>query len=124
MKYFTREHEWVEIVDGVGTVGISIYAADELGDITFIELPELGALYRQGDVASVVESVKAASDIYAPVSGTVKEVNEGLRERPEVMNESAEKEGWIFRLENINEDELSSLMDEAAYQTYVAEEKG
>ncbi len=124
MIYYTREHEWVSVEDGTATVGISTYAADELGDITYIELPALGTRFKQGDTVSVVESVKAASDIYAPVSGVVCEVNESLADAPETINESAEDRGWIFRLNGADESELATLMDEAAYRAFTEEIKG
>jgi len=118
-KYYTKEHEWVEVEGEVATVGISVHAAHELGDITFVELPATGKTVTQSEVLAGIESVKAASDIYAPLSGTVIEVNADLESAPEIVNQSAEEEGWICKLEPADLTELDSLMDEAAYQEYV-----
>lgn len=119
MKYYTTQHEWVEVKDGVGTVGISAHAAEELGDITFVELPEPGMTVKQGDVLLTVESVKAAADVYAPVGGCVEESNDALAEAPEKVNDAAETDGWLCRISGVDESELNSLMDEAAYQTFL-----
>ena len=118
MKKYSQDHEWVEVKDGVATVGISTYAADELGDVTFVELPDVGQTIAVGDSVGVVESVKAASDIYSPVSGTIKEVNGKLEEAPEVLNTDAEGAGWICQLEDINEADLESLMSEEEYEEF------
>ena len=120
MKHYTEEHEWVEVEDGVATMGISEYAARELGDITFVELPENGSEYGQGDVLSVVESVKAASDVFAPVSGRVIATNRMLADRPELVNESPEEDGWICKLGEVDETELENLMTEAEYRQMVS----
>lgn len=120
-RYFTREHEWVEIEGDVGTVGISDYAQSQLGDITFVELPAVGAQFAQGDAAAVVDSVKAASDIFVPVSGSVTETNEALEDEPELVNTDADVEGWLFRIKLADPSELSDLMDEKAYKAYIAE---
>ncbi len=117
--YFTKEHEWVRIDGSTATVGISEHAAHELGDITFIELPQTGKTVKQFDVLAGIESVKAASDIYAPVSGTVSAVNDGLNDAPEVVNESAEDAGWIAKLEGVDAAELSNLMTRAQYDEYL-----
>jgi glycine cleavage system H protein len=117
--YFTKEHEWVKIKDGVASVGISEHAAHELGDITFVELPQVGKSVKQFDVLAGIESVKAASDIYAPVSGTVVKVNEALNDTPEIVNEAAEDAGWIAWLEGFNEGELANLMTKAQYDEYL-----
>lgn len=119
MKYYTKKHEWVEADADVATVGISEYAAKELGDITFVELPGEGDDFIVGDVAGVVESVKAASDVYSPVSGTVIEVNEVLEDDPGKINTSPEGDGWIFKMDNIDTDELEELMDEKKYAAYL-----
>lgn len=120
MKKFSKDHEWVELADGVATVGISVHAAEELGDITFVELPEVDADVEKGASFSVVESVKAASDIYSPVSGTVSEVNEDLEDEPEKVNEDAEGAGWICKISGVNEADLEGLMTEAEYKEFIA----
>ncbi len=119
MKRFTEEHEWVEIDGDIATIGISAHAAKELGDITFIDMPETDVEIAQGDVLTVVESVKAASDVFSPLSGIVSEVNPALEKNPEVMNESPEHDGWICRMSRINTDELSGLMTEEEYSDFV-----
>ncbi len=117
--YFTKEHEWVKIKDGIASVGISEHAAHELGDITFVELPQVGKKVKQFDAFCSIESVKAASDIYAPLSGTVTKVNEALEERPEIVNEAAEDAGWIAIIEPANLDEVKNLMNREAYDEYL-----
>jgi len=119
-RYFTKDHEWIEVDGDTGTVGITDYAQSQLGDITFVELPESGSAVKQGDSVSVVDSVKAASDVYTPVSGTVTEGNGELEEMPELVNSEAETGGWLFRLTLADAGELGSLMDKAAYDEYVA----
>jgi glycine cleavage system H protein len=119
-RYFTKDHEWIEVDGDKGTVGITDYAQGQLGDITFVELPGEGSEVKQGDSVSVVDSVKAASDIYSPVSGTVTEVNGDLEEQPELVNSDAEGDGWLFRIAIADAGELGSLMDKAAYDAYVA----
>ena len=118
-RFFTKEHEWVEMNGTQATVGISDHAAHELGDITFVELPKIGKTVKQFDTVAGIESVKAASDIYSPVSGKVVEVNGKLEDAPEVVNESAEADGWICKLEATDPAEVSSLMDAAAYAEYL-----
>ena len=118
-RYFTDEHEWVEVEGDTATVGITDYAQEQLGDIVFIEVPEVGTELDQGDDAAVVESVKAASDVYAAVSGEVIEVNEALEDEPGLVNSSAEEDGWFFRLTLSDKDELGDLMDEKAYKAFV-----
>ncbi|MEJ6594087.1 glycine cleavage system protein GcvH [Parasphingorhabdus sp.] len=118
-RYFTDEHEWVEVEGDTATVGITDYAQEQLGDIVFIEVPEVGTELEQGDDAAVVESVKAASDVYAAVSGEVIEVNEALEDEPGLVNSSAEEDGWFFRLTLSDKDELGDLMDEKAYKAFV-----
>jgi len=120
MKKFSEEHEWVEIEDGVATVGITAYAAEELGEITFVELPGKGVVLGQGDSLCVVESVKAASDVFVPIGGTIMEVNGRLEEEPELVNESPEGEGWICKLSEVDEGELENLMTEREYEAFVA----
>lgn len=118
-KYYTKEHEWVIVEGTKGTVGISEHAAHELGDITFVELPQVGKSVKQFDTLAGIESVKAASDIYAPVSGKVAEVNGELENAPELVNESAEEKGWICKLDGVDAAELGALMDAAAYAEYL-----
>jgi glycine cleavage system H protein len=119
-RYFTEDHEWVDVDGDTGTVGISDYAQGQLGDIVFVDLPEEGKELTKGDDAAVVESVKAASDVYSPVSGTVIEANGDLGDTPDLVNSDAEGDGWFFKLTLSDTDELSSLMDEAAYEAFVA----
>lgn len=119
-RFFTKDHEWIEVEGGTGTVGITDYAQGQLGDITFVELPELGRLVDKAESVAVVDSVKAASDVYSPVSGTISDANGALEEEPELVNADAETGGWLFRLTLANPDELGSLMDRAAYDAYVA----
>lgn len=119
-RYFTEEHEWVDVDGDTGTVGISDYAQGQLGDIVFVDVPEEGKELAKGDEAAVVESVKAASDVYAPVSGTVIEGNAALADDPAIVNSDPEGEGWFFRLTLSDPSELEELMDEAAYEAFVA----
>lgn len=117
--YFTKEHEWVKVKEGIGAVGISEHAAHELGDITFVELPRIGAVVKQFAVLGSIESVKAASDIFAPVSGKVIKVNEALDAAPEIVNESAEDAGWMAWVEIADEAELKNLMTQDQYNDYL-----
>ncbi len=119
MKKYSKEHEWVELENGVARIGISVYAADELGDLTFVELPEVGQSVQAGEVLCVVESVKAASEVYCPVSGTVSEVNEAVEEEPGTINASAEQEGWICKMTDVDEAGLKDLMTAAEYAEFV-----
>lgn len=119
-RYFTDEHEWIDVEGEIATVGITDYAQEQLGDIVFVELPEEGKSFDKGDDAAVVESVKAASDIYAPASGEVVEVNGALEEEPGLVNSDAEEEGWFFKLRLTDPSELEALMDEGAYKKFVA----
>ncbi len=120
--YYTREHEWIRVDGDIGTVGITKHAAEQLGDIVFVETPEVGTEVEKGGEAGVVESVKAASDVYAPVSGEVVEVNPLVTEEPGRVNEDPEGEGWFFRVRLASPDELNDLMDAAAYEAFVSEE--
>jgi len=122
LKY-TKEHEWVLVEDKVATVGITDFAQDQLGDIVFVELPAVGDKVSKEDAFGVVESVKAVSDIYAPVSGKVLEVNDDLPENPEMVNEDAYGDGWMIKIEMSDPEELQDLMSAAEYEEYVAEEK-
>ena len=118
-RYFTQDHEWIDVDGNVGTVGITDYAQSQLGDITFVELPEAGTAVTKGDAPCVVDSVKAASDVYAPVSGTVTESNAALADAPELVNTAADSDGWLFRMTLSDASELDGLMDQAAYDEYV-----
>ena len=117
--YFTKEHEWVKVKEGIAAVGISEHAAHELGDITFVELPKIGKTVKQFEVLGSIESVKAASDIFSPVSGKVIKVNEALDAAPEIVNDSAEDAGWLAWLELANEVELSNLMTKEQYGEFL-----
>lgn len=117
---YSKDHEWVTLDGDVATVGITAYAAEQLGDVVFVELPETGRKVKKGDGAAVVESVKAASDIYSPASGEVVETNQALTDNPQHVNEAAESTGWFMKLRVADKNELSDLMDEAAYRDFVA----
>ena len=118
-RYFTEDHEWIEVDGDSATVGITNYAQGQLGDIVFAEVPAVGATLKKGGDAAVVESVKAASDVYAPVSGTVIEGNADLEGDPALVNSDPEGDGWFFKLTLSDTSELDSLMDAAAYQAFV-----
>ncbi|MEM6495022.1 MAG: glycine cleavage system protein GcvH [Pseudomonadota bacterium] len=118
-RYFTDEHEWIDVEDDSATVGITDYAQEQLGDIVFVELPAVGTALDKGGDAAVVESVKAASDVYAPISGEVTEGNSALEEEPALVNSSPEEDGWFFRMSVGDKAELEGLMDEAAYKEFV-----
>jgi glycine cleavage system H protein len=117
---FTKDHEWIEAAGDVATIGITAYAAEQLGDVVFVELPQIGKTVTVGDAFAVVESVKAASDVYAPVSGQVVEVNAGLPDAPDTINAMPEKDGWFARVQLSNPAELDALMDRAAYEAFLA----
>ena len=119
MKKYTEEHEWINLEEGLATVGISAHAAHELGDITFIELPEVDTNVKQGDSIGTVESVKAASDIYSPVGGRISAVNTAVEDSPEIVNDSPEEKGWLCKLDNVNEDEIQALMSDAEYEEFI-----
>ncbi len=119
-KKYTQDHEWIETSGGIGTVGISDYAQQQLGDVVFVELPEIGKHAEKNGQIAVVESVKAASEIYAPVSGTVTAVNEELVKEPQLVNTAAEGRGWFFRMKLDDPAEIDGLMDAAAYADFVA----
>ena len=119
-RYFTKDHEWIDVDGDEGTVGITDFAQGQLGDITFVELPAQGQAVKAGEAVSVVDSVKAASDAYSPVSGAVTGVNGALEAAPELVNSSAESAGWLFKLALSDPGELAALMDRAAYDAYVA----
>ncbi|EYC07548.1 hypothetical protein Y032_0070g495 [Ancylostoma ceylanicum] len=122
-RKYTKKHEWVSVKGDIGTVGITDFAAEQLGDIVFVELPDVGTELVQGDTTGAVESVKAASDIYAPVSGTVTEKNTVLESESGRINKSPFDEGWMYRLRLTNPKELSGLMDEKAYEKFKKEEE-
>jgi len=116
--YFTKEHEWIRVEGDTATVGITDFAQAQLGDVVFVEVPEAGRQLIKGGEAAVVESVKAASDVYAPVSGEVVEGNQALVDAPDLVNTDAEGEGWFFRLRLSNTSELDGLMDADAYKAF------
>lgn len=118
-RYYTDEHEWIDVEDDIATVGITEYAQEQLGDIVFVELPEIGAMIEQGKDAAVVESVKAASDVYAPITGEVTETNAALEEDPALVNSSPEDAGWFFKMTIAAPSELDKLMDEDGYKAFV-----
>ena len=118
--YFTKEHEWIRVEGDTATVGISNHAQEQLGDIVFAEVPEAGRRLSKGQEAAVVESVKAASDVYAPVSGEVVEGNQALGDDPALINSDPEGQGWFFKLKLNNPSELDGLMDEGAYRDWVS----
>jgi len=118
--HYSREHEWVRVEGPVATIGITSFAADELGDIVFVELPEVGAALTQFGAFGVVESVKAVSDLFAPISGAVTEVNDGLRTRPELLNSDPFGAGWIARVRMADAGDLERLLDAAAYTELTA----
>jgi len=120
-RYFTKDHEWIAVDGDVATVGITDFAQNALGDITFVEVPEAGKVLAKGDTAAVVDSVKAASDVYAPVGGAVIEGNGALEGEPELVNTAPDAEGWLWRQSVADAAELGELMDEAAYAAYIAE---
>lgn len=117
--YFTKEHEWVSIREGGAAVGISDHAAHQLGDVTFVELPAIGTCVKQFDQFAAIESVKAASDIYAPISGKIVKVNETLESAPEIVNESPEDAAWIAWIEPSDPDEVKNLMTRAQYEEFL-----
>lgn len=119
-RYFTEDHEWIDLDGEIATVGITDYAQGQLGDVVFVELPDAGRTIAKGDDAAVVESVKAASDVYAPVSGEVIEGNSDLEAEPSLVNSDAEGDGWFFKMTLSDASELDGLMDEAAYAEFVA----
>ena len=120
-RYFTDEHEWIDLEGDLATVGITDYAQEQLGDIVFVELPEVGSNLDKGGEAAVVESVKAASDVYAPITGEVMEANAALEDDPALVNTSPEEEGWFFRMTVADKSELEGLMDAKAYKAFCDE---
>lgn len=118
---YTKDHEWVRDEGDECVVGITAYATEQLGDVTYVELPDVNNEVDQGDAIATVESVKAANDIYAPVSGRVSEVNEDLEERPDLVNSEPYGDGWFFKLTDVKRSEVKGLMDVAAYEAFVKE---
>jgi glycine cleavage system H protein len=119
MLKFTEDHEWLKIEGDVATVGITEHAAEQLGDLVFVELPEAGTSFEKGGEASTVESVKAASDVYCPLDGEIVEVNQAIVDDPSLVNSDPTGEGWFFKLKLANADDADALMDETAYQTMI-----
>ena len=119
MLKFTEEHEWLKIEGGVATVGITTHAAEQLGDLVFVELPEVGATFEKGGDAATVESVKAASDVYCPLDGEIVESNQAIVDDPSLVNSDPQGAGWFFKLKLANPSDADGLMDEAAYKELV-----
>lgn len=117
--YFTEDHEWIRVEGGVATVGITDYAQEQLGDLVFVELPEVGRTLAKGDTAVVVESVKAASDVYAPVDGEVVEANTALSSDASLVNSAATGAGWLWKMKLADEGQLTGLLDEAGYKKHI-----
>ena len=113
--YFTTDHEWIKLDGDIATVGITDHAQEQLGDLVFVELPDIGLTFAKGDDAIVVESVKAASDVYAPVSGEVVEINQSVSDEPNLVNTAAQSEGWLMKIKISDKSELDTLLDEAGY---------
>lgn len=118
-NFYSKEHEWARLEGETAHCGISIYAAEQLGDVVYVELPEIGKEVRAGAAMAVVESAKAASDVYAPISGRVVAVNTALAEQPNLVNDSAEQDGWLVQIQVSHPDEQNALMDGAAYQAFL-----
>ncbi|MAS05874.1 MAG: glycine cleavage system protein H [Ahrensia sp.] len=118
--YYTEDHEWIRVENGIATVGITGHAQEQLGDLVFVDLPSPGATVSKGDALVVVESVKAASDVYAPVDGEVKSVNDALTSEPGLINSSAEGDGWLWTMSIADESQLDGLMDADAYKTSIS----
>jgi glycine cleavage system H protein len=117
---FTKDHEWVEVAGDIATIGITAYAADQLGDVVFVELPAAGKMVAAGEALAVVESVKAASDVFAPVSGEVTAANEALADAPETVNDAPESGGWFVKVKIDDPEAVEGLMDRKAYETFLA----
>ncbi|MEM9222346.1 MAG: glycine cleavage system protein GcvH [Pseudomonadota bacterium] len=120
MRHYTKDHEWIEVAGDVATVGITDHAQEQLGDITYVELPEVGRAVAKGDAFAVVESVKAASDVYAPLAGEVAEINPALDENPHLVNEAAEADGWFVKIKVSGAIDDADLMDASAYKALLA----
>jgi glycine cleavage system H protein len=120
MLKYTKDHEWLRLDGDVATVGITTFAQEKLGDVVFVELPAVGATFKQGAAAATVESVKAASDVYAPVTGEVIDVNAKLPDQPGLVNAAPAEEGWLFKMRVADRTEVDALMDQAAYDAMIA----
>jgi glycine cleavage system H protein len=118
---YTKDHEWIDVDGDIGTVGITDHAQEQLGELVYVEVPEVGANLEQGDEACVVESVKAASEVYSPCSGEIVEVNEDLADAPTTVNDHAEGDGWLFKIKLSDMTELDEFMDEAEYKEFLKE---
>jgi glycine cleavage system H protein len=118
---FSKDHEWINVEGNTATIGITNYAQEQLGDVVFVEVPDAGKQVDQGDDAAVIESVKAASEVYAPITGEITEGNQALEDEPATINSSAEGDGWIFKMTVADPLQLSDLMDEDGYKNYLAE---
>ncbi len=119
--YYTRDHEWLRVDGNEATVGITDFAQNAMGDVVFVDLPETGTTVDAGGEVAVIESVKAASEVYAPAAGTINAVNDVLNDTPETINQSPQDQGWVYRMTLTDADALGSLMDETAYQDYLKE---
>ncbi|AGF74879.1 glycine cleavage system H protein [Bartonella australis AUST/NH1] len=117
--YFTHDHEWLSVEGNIATIGITHYAQEQLGDLVFVDLPQKGTSFSKGDSAAVVESVKAASDVYAPIDGEVVEINEALAADPALVNQKAETEGWLWKMKLRDETQLDALLDGVAYKALI-----
>ncbi|WP_139412301.1 MULTISPECIES: glycine cleavage system protein GcvH [Bartonella] len=117
--YFTQDHEWLSVEGQMVTVGVTHYAQEQLGDLVFVDLPQSGTKLSKGEAAAVVESVKAASDVYSPLDGEVVEINEALADNPELVNQKAETEGWLWKMTVQDETQLEGLLDEDAYKALI-----
>ncbi len=118
---YTEDHEWISLDGDVGTVGITDHAQEQLGEVVFVEAPEVGKTYEKGDAGGVVESVKAASEIYVPVTGEIVEVNEALADAPDTVNSDPMGAGWFFKIKLVDTAQLDALMDDAAYKAFIAD---
>ena len=119
---YSQDHQYISVEDGVGTVGVTKHAQEKLSDATLVELPHVGKQVKKGDAVGVIESVKAASDLYSPVSGEILDVNEALNSKPQLVNEDAEGAGWIYKIKLAEPSELDTLLDREAYLAYVGEQ--
>lgn len=117
--YYTEDHEWLRVENGTATIGITDYAQEQLGDLVFVELPEVGKTFSKGDAAVVVESVKAASDVYAPVDGEIIAANDALSAEPALVNSSPAADGWLWKMKLADESQLEGLLDEAGYKALI-----
>lgn len=116
----TSEHEWIRVEEGLGVVGLTDYAQSELGDIVYVELPEIGARFEKGEVFGTIESVKSVTDVYSPISGVIKEINEELEAHPELINQDPYHQGWIIKLEIEDTSEMDDLMTDAEYEEFIS----